>query len=143
MDAVSLDHRALHAPAGIEHCAHAGVHVHTDLPARAVGIAEAAPGADVVVLDDDTLGPRQQANRILLRAFQREAAHDHIRRADGDVVELAVAAIDRDAFAVVEHITARRAALGDLQRLAGFDFNGACDWKAFAPGAGAELASAE
>src|SRR3954465_1046513 len=142
MDAVSLEHGALHAPARVAHRAHTRVHVHADLPARAVGIAEAAPVADVVVLDDHIVRSGQQANRILLRAFQREAAHDDVRRADGDVVEVAVAAIDGHAFAVVEHITARRATLSDLQRLAGLHFDGACDWKALAPGAGAELATA-
>src|SRR5207302_10388270 len=115
VDPVSLHDGALHAPAARAHRAHAGIHVHADLPALAVGIAEAAPAADVVVLDDHVVRAGHQLDRVLLRAFQREAAHYHVRRGDRDV---AVAAVDGCAAAVIDDIARRAAAFGDRQRFA-------------------------
>src|SRR5260221_6578610 len=137
MDAIALHDDAFHLPGLGAYRAHAGIHVHADLPARAVGIAVASPAAEVVVLDDDVVRTGQQANRILLRAFQREAAHDDVGRRDRDVVQLRVAAVDGDALARIEHVPARAAALGNVELLrAACDAHGASDVKPLAPCAG-------
>src|SRR5258708_4357919 len=143
MDAIALHDDAFHLPGLRAYRAHAGIHVHADLPARAVGGAIASPPADVVVLDDDIVRAGQQANRILLRAFQRQAAHDDVGRRDGDVVLLGVAAID-GGFSGIQHITLGRAALSDVQRLrAAAHFHGPGDWKALVPGARIQARTAE
>src|SRR5205814_4289070 len=115
MDPVSLQDGALHPPGARANGAHAGVHVHADLPALAVRIAEAAPAADVVVLDHYIVRARHQSDRVLLRSLEDEAAHDHKRCGDGDV---AVTAIDGGAIAVVQHITRCAAAIADVEWLA-------------------------
>src|SRR5438067_7095593 len=109
MDTVALDDGAFHAPGTRAHRAHARVHVHPDLPALAVRVAEASPAADVVVFDHDVVRAGQQANRILLRALKSESAHDHVRRGNRDV---AVTDLDGCALAVVENIAGCAAALG-------------------------------
>src|SRR5207237_424317 len=143
VNAVALDDRALEPPGRVAHRAHARVHVHADLPAFAVRVTVAAPAADVVVLDHHVVRAGKQANRILLRTFQREAADDDVGRRDRDVVLLGVAAIDGRAVTFVEHIAARRAALGPLERASGGGLHRTRDWKALAPGAGADLLPAE
>src|SRR5258708_33271199 len=143
MDAIALHDDAFHLPGLRAYGAHAGIHVHADLPARAVGGAIASPPADVVVLDNDIVRAGQQANRILLRAFQRQAAHDDVGRRDGDVVLLGVAAID-GGFSGIQHITLGRAALSDVQWLrAAAHFHGPGDWKALVPGARIQARTAE
>ena len=143
VNAVALDDRAFEPPGLVAHRAHAGIHVHADLPAFAVRVTVAAPAADVVVLDHHVVRAGEQANRILLRTLQREAADDDVGRRDRDVVLLGVAAIDGRAVTFVEHIAARRAALGDLERASGGGLHRTRDWKALAPGAGADLLPAE
>src|SRR5258706_7059832 len=143
MDAIALHDDAFHLPGLGAYRAHAGIHVHADLPARAVGSAIASPLADVVVLDDDIVRAGQQADRVLLRAFQGEAAHDDVGRRDRDVVQLRVAAIDSDTLAGIEHVPARAAALGNVDLLrAACDAHGASDGKALAPRAGGDASAA-
>src|SRR5437667_1052138 len=143
MDAVALDDGPLHPPRTRADGAHARIHVHTDLPAFAVGVAKAAPAADVVILDHDIVCSGHQPDRVLLRAFERKAAHDDVRRGDGDVVLLAVSTVDGRAISDVEHVAGCGAAFRDVQRVARSHFDRASDWKAFAPGAGAEARAAE
>src|SRR3954466_15405850 len=90
VDAVALDHDALDARRGSAERADARVLVHADLPAGAVGAGEAPPAADVVVLDHDVMHVGLDTDRVLLRALEREAANDHVRRADADVELLSV-----------------------------------------------------
>src|SRR5260221_12724975 len=143
MDAIALHDDAFHLPGLGAYRAHAGIHVHADLPARAVGSAIASPLADVVVLDDDIVRAGQQADRVLLRAFQGEAAHDDVGRRDRDVVQLRVAAIASDTLAGIEHVPARAAALGNVDLLrAACDAHGASDGKALAPRAGGDASAA-
>src|SRR5258706_9804610 len=106
MDAIALHDDAFHLPGLGAYRAHAGIHVHADLPARAVGIAVASPAAEDVVLDDDAVRTGQQANRILLRAFRGEAAHDDLGCRDRDLAQLRVAAIAYDALARIDHVAA-------------------------------------
>src|SRR5438874_532726 len=144
MDAIALHDDALHLPGFRAHGAHARIHVHADLPARAVGGAIASPAADVVILDDHVMRAGQQPDCVLLRAFERDAAHDDVGRRDRDVVLLTVAGIERDPFAGVKHVTARRAAVGDVDLLrAALQLHGACDWKTLIPGAGIQARTAE
>src|SRR5256885_4935858 len=144
MDAVALDDDALHLPRLRACRAYSGFHVYADLPAGAIGSAISSPAADVVILDHDVVRAGQQADRVLLRALQRQAAHDDVRRADRDVVLLSVARIERDALAGVEHITVGRAAVRDVDLLrAALQLNGACDWKTLVPRAGIQVRTAE
>src|SRR5437762_1918693 len=142
MDTVALDDGAFHAPGTGAHRAHARVHVHPDLPALAVRVAKASPAADVVVFDHDVVRAGQQANRILLRALELEAAHNHIRRSDRDVVRLAVRAID-GCVSGVKHITGRAAAFGNGERLSTLHTYGARDGELVAPCVRREAIAAE
>src|SRR5258706_1568722 len=98
---------------------HAGIHVDADLPAG-TAVPQPPPAAYVVVLDDHVVRAFVDADRVLLRAFQREAAHDDVRRGDHDVELLRVLAVDGGGPGV-QHIAVARAAFGDVERFSAFD----------------------
>ena len=138
VDLVVLDDHALQARALAAIGGDARVHVHADLPAGIVHSPKASPLADVVLFDHHVVRVRLDADRVLLRAFHRKAAHDHVRCGDADREGLRIAHIDR--AALVQQVALRRAALADLERRrAGADLDRLRDRKPLAPGARCEL----
>ncbi len=110
VDPVALDR---HARELLVHADRADPRVHVGSP---LAVARASPAAHVVVLDDHVVHVLRDEDAVLLRALQREAAHDHVRGVDGDVVRRCVQGIERGAGAVVHDVAAGAAARGDVQR---------------------------
>ena len=113
----------------------AGVLVGTELPAGGIGAAQAAPAADIVVLDDDVMLAGLHQDAVVLAASDGEPAHDDVVRRDADGDGLRVADVDdRAGRRLIEHVAARRTALGHVEcRRLTADRNGLRDRELLAP----------